>query len=519
MRLSRDDEKAGESLSIENQRIILQKFVTERGGVIADEYIDDGWSGTSFDRPEVKRLLDDAQAGKIQTIVVKDLSRFGRNYIQVGQYIDYIFPAYGIRFIAVGDHVDTAERGSAAMDMMPIMNVFNEWHAANTSKKIRAALEASQRSGKYTSWNYPYGYQAGRDVNRTAVIDAEAASVVKRIFDLRLQGNSYRAIAIILTNEGIPNPATYFTRLNGEKSGRRCSPYWSPKTVMSILCDRTYTGITIQHKTTGVSYKNRRSVRVPEEERIVKPQAHEPIVSLALWERVQEVNRAPSGRRDKANRLHTLSGLLVCADCGKRLKLKSARGDAENCCFVCRTYVDLGKKYCTSHFITERQLEAVVLRDICSFPVLLDEEKAKEGFLKEKARRDAQSKASDGQRLRLSRIRLHELDRLLQSAFEEKLLNRLPEGVFASLCESYQSEKEVLQKTVGELEKSIAHTNDADADADRFLAVLRFYGRFETLTRELCLQLIDHITVGESNGVEREIEIFYKCKLGHMPDR
>lgn len=151
MRLSRDDEKAGESMSIENQRVILKKYAEENGGTVVDEYIDDGWSGTDFDRPAIKRLLDDAKEGKIDTIVVKDLSRFGRNYIQVGQYIDYIFPAYGIRFIALSDNVDTADRTSAGMDMMPIMNVFNEWHAANTSKKIRAVLEANWKQGKYTN--------------------------------------------------------------------------------------------------------------------------------------------------------------------------------------------------------------------------------------------------------------------------------------------------------------------------------------------------------------------------------
>ena len=172
LRLSRDDEKTGESLSIENQRIILRRFTSENGGTIVDEYIDDGWSGTNFERPGVKRLLDDAKDGKIDTVVVKDLSRFGRNYIQVGQYIDYIFPAYGIRFIALSDNVDTADRTSAGMDMMPIMNVFNEWHAANTSKKIRAVLEAKWQAGRYTNWAYPYGYRVGADENRAAVIDA-----------------------------------------------------------------------------------------------------------------------------------------------------------------------------------------------------------------------------------------------------------------------------------------------------------------------------------------------------------
>ena len=186
-RRSHEDDKAGESLSIENQRSILQKYVLDNGGTIVEEYVDGGWSGTSFDRPGIKKLLSDAQAGKADTILVKDLSRFGRNYIQVGQYIDYIFPAYGIRFIAISDNIDTAERGSASMDMMPIMNVFNEWHAANTSKKIRAVLEAKWQAGRYTNWAYPYGYKTGSDENRTAVIDEEAAKTVRRIYDMRLQ--------------------------------------------------------------------------------------------------------------------------------------------------------------------------------------------------------------------------------------------------------------------------------------------------------------------------------------------
>ena len=268
MRLSRDDEKAGESTSIEHQRIILQKYVAQQGGTIVDEYIDDGWSGTNFDRPAVKKMLEDAQTGKIDTIVVKDLSRFGRNYIQVGQYIDYIFPAYGIRFIAINDNVDTADRSSTAMDMMPIMNVFNEWHAANTSKKIRAVIEANQRAGKYTSSVYPYGYKAGTDENRTAVIDEEAAEVVKRIFNLRIEGNSARTIAKILTDEGVANPATHFTRLDGKKADKQISPYWCAKTVCWILNNQTYLGNTVQHKTTSVSYKNHKIISIPESERI-----------------------------------------------------------------------------------------------------------------------------------------------------------------------------------------------------------------------------------------------------------
>lgn len=179
VRLSRDDERAGESLSIENQKILVTKYVKEKGWEIKDFYIDDGYSGTNFERPGIKRLLDDAKAGEINAIVVKDLSRFGRNYILVGQYIDYVFPTFGIRFIAIEDRIDTESKDTSAMDMLPIMNVFNEWHSANTSKKIRAVRASCAQAGKYLASKAPYGYTRSEDKYHTPIIDEEAAQVVR----------------------------------------------------------------------------------------------------------------------------------------------------------------------------------------------------------------------------------------------------------------------------------------------------------------------------------------------------
>lgn len=512
MRLSKDDDKAGESMSIDHQRTILRNYAEEHCGNIVDEYIDDGWSGTNFDRPDVKRLLEDARAGKIDTIIVKDLSRFGRNYIQVGQYIDYIFPAYGIRFIALNDNVDTADRSSTAMDMMPIMNVFNEWHAANTSKKIRAVLEASQRSGKYTNWNYPYGYKAGTDGNRTAVIDEEAAEVVRRIFDLRLQGNSARTISRILTDEGIPNPATYFTRLDGGKWDRRCSSCWNPETVRRLLSNPVYIGHTVQHKTTTVSYKNHKVVNIPESERIVNENAHKPIIRREIWDRVQATYKTARGRADKSDKVHALSGLIVCPDCGKKFKFKSAK-DIHGC-FVCRTYVNLGKKYCSSHRITEKTLESLVLDDIRSLlqSVEIDETKVKERFLRELSKHSGQSRCSDEKQLKANKKRLIEIDKLIQSAFEEKVLGNIPESVSVGLYEKYLTEREAVQKNINELEKRLAETNKDDEDAEEYIRKLKRCVNCEVLTREMCLLLIDCITVGEkvSDNEEREIHIRYK---------
>ena len=205
-RKSQEDERQGESISIENQRMILRKYAEDHGFEIHDEYIDDGVSGTTFQRPEVQRLLDDAKTGVINTIIVKDLSRFGRNYIEVGQYVDYVFPAFGIRFIAIQDNVDTENRDSNAMEMMPIMNVFNEWHAANTSKKIKAVRRSNALAGIYSAKKATYGYLKGRDKKRTPVIDEETAPVVKRIFEMYASGMSPRGISEVLNLEGVPSP-------------------------------------------------------------------------------------------------------------------------------------------------------------------------------------------------------------------------------------------------------------------------------------------------------------------------
>ena len=234
-RKSQEDERQGESISIENQRTILRKYAEEHGFEIHGEYIDDGISGTTFQRPEVQRLLDDAKTGVINTIIVKDLSRFGRNYIEVGQYIDYVFPAFGIRFIAIQDNVDTANRDNGAMDMLPIMNVFNEWHAANTSKKIRAVKRANALAGKFSGSRAPYGYIKGTDEKRTFQIDEEAAPIVKRIFEMYASGISPYKIAEILNNEGIPSAGRLTFLRTGEKIRNNEHPYWEETRIRPIL--------------------------------------------------------------------------------------------------------------------------------------------------------------------------------------------------------------------------------------------------------------------------------------------
>ena len=287
-RLSQEDERQGESVSIDNQRTILRKYAEEHGFEIHDEYIDDGVSGTTFQRPEVQRLLDDAKTGVINTIIVKDLSRFGRNYIEVGQYVDYVFPAFGIRFIAIQDNVDTENRDSNAMEMMPIVNIFNEWHAANTSKKIKAVRRSNALAGIYSAKKATYGYLKGTDKKRTPVIDEETAPIVKRIFEMYASRMSPMKISEVLNLEGIPSPATYAYTQNGQKPKPNVVGLWTAVTIREMLNKIIYIGHMPQLMSTSVSYKNHKRYKKDQSEWVVVYNTHPPIISQELWDRVRE---------------------------------------------------------------------------------------------------------------------------------------------------------------------------------------------------------------------------------------
>ena len=257
VRLSQEDMRAGESLSIENQKLILTKYVKEQGWNLVDTYVDDGYSGTSFERPGVQKLLDDAKTGIINLIIVKDLSRFGRNYIEVGRYIDYIFPMHNIRFIALNDNVDTASKDSTAMDMMPIINLFNEWHASSTSKKIKAVLKANAKAGKYRSTCAPFGYDKGPEPNHLPVIDPYAAPIVKRIFEMRSKGITPHQISIALNDENIPIPSDYYYQKIGKPNPRRTRHLWSPAAIRQLVKNPTYLIIESNHDIKMLLHTNR----------------------------------------------------------------------------------------------------------------------------------------------------------------------------------------------------------------------------------------------------------------------
>ena len=522
-RLSQEDERQGESVSIDNQRAILRKYAEERGFEIHDEYIDDGVSGTTFQRPEVQRLLDDAKTGVINTIIVKDLSRFGRNYIEVGQYVDYVFPAFGIRFIAIQDNIDTENRDSNAMEMMPVVNIFNEWHAANTSKKIRAVLKSNARDGKNHARKAPYGYVKSDTEKKTPVIDEEAAAVVKRIFEMRASGLSPHKIADILNEENIPNPSKYSMDKYGIVGKRNHFGLWSFVAVNSILKNPTYLGHMAQQRCGSISYKNHKRYKKDESEWIVVKNTHEPIVTQELWDKVREVEQSVSqGRKTKRGYTHPLSGFLFCADCGGKMKLNyNNRNGKIDFNFNCGNHMRIGKAYCFSHYISAKTIEEIVLGDIreMSQRIVLDEKAIREEFIRHNAELADKAIKSAKKELQAKRKRTEELSRLMQLAYEDRLKEKMPEDICIGFIQKYSDEQKRLGTEIVELEAKLAETENTMQSADEFIRDIKKYLAAPELTREMCYELIDRIIVGghpKHTGKERVIEIVYKIDIASV---
>ena len=524
VRLSQEDMRAGESLSIENQKLILTKYVKEQGWNLIDIYVDDGFSGTSFDRPGVQRLLDDAKVGKINLIICKDLSRFGRNYIEVGRYVDYIFPSYNIRFIALNDNVDTARKDSSALDMMPIVNLFNEWHAASTSKKIKAVIEANAKAGKYRTTFAPYGYLKGNDPNHLPVIDPEAAPIVRRMFEMRAKGITPRHIADAFNDEHIQTPYDHQYALIGKQVPRKTTHLWDGSVVRKMLQNQMYLGDLVQLKSTSVSYKNHKHITKDKDEWVIIPNTHEPIITQELWDKVREIEVSVSqGKKTASGFLAPLSGLMFCANCGQKMRLvynnttngskkKPRKYIRHN--YNCGYYIRFGKRFCNSHYIKMKDIDALVLSDIKMRAklVITDEQDAREFFLSHKQKHSSEQLSVDSKHLDVARKRLAELEKLIPSIYEDKLIGKIPEDICVELLKKYQAEQKELSAESEKIEGKLSAARQDKQDVEDYITLLKKYADVPELTREMCLELIEYITVDEyAADRPRDIHIYYKC--------
>ena len=519
-RLSRDDERAGESVSIENQKEMLARYVREQGWTLYDYYCDDGVSGTTFDRPGFNRLVQDATDRKINLVLTKDLSRLGRDYIEAGKYTDFIFPSLGCRFIALNDGVDTIRKNN---EMLVILkNVMNDLYARDTSNKIKAVKLSTFKAGKYVGCYAPLGYRKSAADKHILEIDPVTAPVVRHIFDLRLQGNGFRKIALILNAEKVPAPKTFYYMAEGRENHRGETPFWNDVTVKTILRNEVYLGHMVQNKTGTVSYKNHKQVSKPESEWIRVENTHEPLISQEVWDAVQRMDNHPSrGRSGKSGSVSLFAGLLRCMDCGSSMRYmrdyrkKTSGKEPEYKAYVCNRYASGGKNACSSHYINQKVLTQIVLTDIRCKAMWAQNSRDK---LREKIL--AQKESAGREKLRtlqaeLSAIdrRLPELDRLVQSAYEDKVLGKIPENLCVQLLNGYEAERKAKQERRRELTEQLAASRENEQSVDAWLDMVRDYYDLQELDRPTLMRLIQKIEISEKYTVddheERNIHIYY----------
>lgn len=485
-----------ESNSISNQKQILSDYAKKHGYTNTMFFVDDGISGTSFDRSDFNRMQRMVEEGKIGTIIVKDLSRFGREHIEGGRLAEIVYPTLGVTFISIHENVNTST--GEGMEMMPFYNIFNEWYAAQTSKKIRDVWKSKSDNGKRVSPTVPFGYMKDPADKEKWLIDEPAAEIVRKIFALCLDGRGPSQIARQLEKENIMVPSAYYQSVN-----RKCSQkvpigscHWDTKTVVHILENRQYTGCAVNFKSSTVSYKVHKKVYFDEEDQVIIPNMQEPIISEEDWLKVQEL-RKNKRRPTKTGRTSLFSGLVFCPDCGAKLHFcasKSLRRDQEF--FRCANYKD-GRGTCKIHYIRDVVLEDIVKEAISG---LADFVKCHEAvFLYMLVKKNNAMQKAEYNRMKLAverdEKRIKNIDRLIKSLYEDKVLGELEDDRYTTLMAEYEKEQRELIASVAAMRKTLENTDQKAVDLRLLLKTLRELTDVNELTPTIVNSLIDRIEV------------------------
>ncbi|MDO5346376.1 MAG: recombinase family protein [Lachnospiraceae bacterium] len=522
MRLSRDDENYGDSVSIETQRTILRKYAQDNGLNVVGEYVDDGWSGTNFERPNFQRMMDDVEAGKVNCIATKDLSRFGREHVMMDYYLEFVFPEKQIRYIAVTENEDT-EKGLS--DFVPFKNLFNEWFAKDTSRKVKTALHAKFAEGQRIFAYAPLGYIRHPEIKNTLAVDSETKWIIEKIFDLAVHGAGAAKITKILTAEKVPtagylNFIRYGTFANIYAGAPEEKSYaWTIAQVKSILKDETYIGNSIHNRETNISYKNKRRIRKPQEEWFRVENTHEAIISKDVFNQVQD-QIAGRRRQMKDATTQIFAGLVRCADCGWSMSFGTNRGNSRPFSyFNCTNYRQLGKNggRCTAHYVRYDTLYAYVLSRIQYWAgqAELGEEQLLERLLKTGDKGRAAQTKKQAAELAKAEKRKAEVDRLFAKMYEDWTAERITGYNFNMLSQKYQAEQSELIDKIDRIKAELATERQTASDAEKWVALIKQYSHPTELTAELLNTLIEKIVIHEAtkdaDGMrEQEIEIYYR---------
>ena len=514
-RLSQDDGIEGDSNSIQNQKAILQKFAEDHHFPSPCFYVDDGFSGGTFQRPAFQQMISDMENGEIGIIVTKDLSRLGRNQLHTGLYIEERFPMFGVRYIAINDNVDTDS--SESNDLMPFKNLFNEWFIRDTSRKIRAVLKAKAERGERLGTRAPYGYRKDPDTKKL-IVDEEAAAIVRRIFAMCASGSGPSQIARILKKEQILTPTMYaYSKYGITHVGLDTQrPYhWSGDTVADMLENEIYLGNTVNMKHSSRSYKDKRRVEHPREECMVFENTHPALITREVWDMVQRV-RKNKRRLTKMEEQNKYSGLVFCADCGSNMVLHRAHTmSASYNHFTCRTYKKDGEA-CTGHYIRECVLDEIVLEDLRRVTSAAREHPEKfAAYIGSKQSAELQREIRRQEKeLAAMRKRKAELDAIFKKLYEDSVLGRITTEQFQMLSGSYTEEQNLITVGIPQKENEIQRLRETVSGTDSFLDKAKRYTDITELTPELLRLFIEKIVVHEkevkwSKHAPQTVEIYY----------
>ena len=521
-RLSRDDELQGDSNSIINQKAILQKYADDNGFGNTMFFVDDGYSGTNFDRPDWERLISLAEDGKIGTVIVKDMSRLGRDYLKVGYYTEVFFPSLDIRFIAINNGVDSANQQDS--DFTPFLNIINEWYAKDTSKKIRDVFKAKGQSGKPLCTNPPYGYVKDPEDKSRWIIDPEAAEVVREIFSLCVKGYGPTQIAKELTRRQIENPVAHARRQGLTLPAKTLDDdpcAWHNSTVARLLTRVEYLGHTANFKTYRKSYKNKKQMHNDRSEWQIFENTHEDIIDQETFDIVQKIR---DGRRrlTPMGEMPILSGMLFCADCGAKLYQVRGRGwEHIKEYFVCATYRKQKGK-CSSHQIRNVVIEQLLLDDIRRVTSYAREQE--DEFVRlvtQKSKQETERNLRESKKeLEAAKARVTKLDGIIQRLYEDNIEGKVSDERFAKLTATYEAEQRQLEYRIAELQSFMANAKNESLGVDTFLSMVRRYTDIKELDAELIRVFVEKILVYKAEKIDghrvQRIKIIYNG-IGEIP--
>ncbi|MBQ5521750.1 MAG: DUF4368 domain-containing protein [Oscillospiraceae bacterium] len=512
-RLSRDDDLTGDSNSIINQKSYLEAYAAQQGYTDCVHYTDDGWSGGNFERPAWKKLIADIEAEKVGRVIVKDMSRAGRDYLRTGFYTEVFFRQHGVHFVAIANGVDSNDQNSS--EFAPFLNIMNEWYLRDLSRKQKAAVRVKGEAGKPTTTGIIYGYRKDPNDKHKWLIDEEAAAVVRRIFRLTIEGFGPYEIARMLFDDKVEAPAVYFAKRGmgvWKNKTEFPSPYnWSGYIVGQILAKPEYMGDTVNFRSHKASYKDKHSILNPKEDWLIFKDTHEPIVDRETWELAQKLRKTPK-RIDTFGVANPLTGLLYCADCGEKMYNHRSRGGTKSNpypsdFFDCSTYtLSRQKRYkaCTGHYINTKALRALVLETIRTASTYAIANK--DEFL-EKVRAASQIRQQDAakeakRKLNKDRKRRDELDGIIKKLYESFAVGRISEERFDSLLADYEAEQKELDASVSDAEARIASFDEDTARAEQFLELAKKYTDFSELTTPMINEFIEKIIVHAPEKVD-----------------